>query len=259
MGRCPFGRYRRHTGCTPVHRLTITIRTANRAPRRNYLGRTVRSLIAHGVAAEAIHLVLTDPDDDWIDEEVGSHPVVRHVPNVRRTPNANGLAQIAVLDEAPAEWLLMLEDDIDVCDDFPGSVLRWLDRHARPEVHVYRFCAFGGALANAPGVAIYPLREQRGSQAIALRGDEAPACLSWAAVKGKSWRPRGARFQDQPDLGFDKLIGYWALDRWPTSRVSYVSEPHMVRHIGIESGLYPQTVVNDAQFNTRAWQPEGVA
>jgi hypothetical protein len=43
------------------------------------------------------------------------------------------------------------------------------------------------------------------------------------------------------------------------SRVGFVSEPHLVRHVGTESALYERTVVNDAQFSTRAWQPEGVA
>jgi len=246
-----------------MRRLTITIRTVNRAPKKkNYLGRTVRSLLAHGVAAESVHLVLTDPDDTWLSKEIGSHPVVRHVPTARRTPNANGLAQIAVLDTAPAEWLLMLEDDIDVCDDFPGSVLRWLDRHQRKDVHVYRFCAFGRGRrpGRAPGLALYDLQEQRGSQAIALRAEDARDCAAWAAVKGKHWRPRSARFQNEPDKGFDKLIGYWALDRWPASRFGYVSEPHMVRHVGVESGLYTASaVVNDAQFTSRAWQPEGLA
>lgn len=243
----------------PVRRLTITIRTSNRQPKRNYLGRTVRSLIAHGVAAKDVHLVVTDPDTRWLSEELRDLPVVCHQPTMRRSPNANGLAQIAVLDVAPATWLVMLEDDIEVCADFPGSVLRWLDRHERPDVHVYRFCAFGASLERRQGVAIYGLREQRGSQAIAIRSEDARDCAAWASDKGDHWRPRSAKFQDQPERGFDKLIGYWALDRWPESYVGYVSDPHLVRHIGTESGLYPGTVVNDAQFQRRAWTHEGAA
>lgn len=236
-----------------MRRLTITIRTADRHPGENYLGATVRSLTASGIAPDQIHVVATSPKTGWLGVELGDLPVVRHVPTRPRTPNANGIAQVEALELAPAEWLVMLEDDITVCDDFHGSVLRWLDRHATPEVHVYRFCAFGPPQTVHRDMAVYPLREQRGSQAIALRAGEARDFAAWATSRATTWRPRRAPFQHEPTKGFDKLVGYWALDRWPSHRVGYVSHPHFVRHVGVQSGLYRHTVVNHGQFSRQAW------
>lgn len=235
--------------------VTLTIRTANRAPTRNYLGRTVTGLLRAGVQPADIHLVVTDADARWLDTEIGSLPVCRHVPTVPRNPNENGRAQVDVLEECPADWLLMLEDDVEVCADFLGSVTRWLSDHAVPAVHVYRFCAFGPVLARRAGAWEYALREQRGSQAIALRADEARLFARWSAEHHTNWRPAMAPFQNQRTNGFDKLVGYWALSQWPRSDRSYVSAPQMVRHVGMASSLHRhRPSIENPGFAGTAWR-----
>jgi hypothetical protein len=241
-----------------VRRLTITIRTADRHPRQNYLGQTVRGLIAAGVAAEQIHVFPTAPDVRWLDVELGDLPIVRHVPSTRRDANANGVAQVAALDVAPADWLLMLEDDVHVCADFEGSVLRWLDRFARPDVHVYRFCAFGEPEHRLPSVTVHPLREQRGSQAVALRSDDARRFAAWWSTHETDWRPKHAPFQQEPG-GFDKLIGYWALAEWPETRYGLVSRPQFVHHVGMQSSLHSRGVRNDEAFAGTSYRFEARA
>jgi hypothetical protein len=254
--------------CEP---LTITIRTADRSPRPNYLGRTVRSLLAAGVAADRLHLVLTDPDVRWLEPELGPAllaAVTQHIPGRRRSPNVNGVAQLGVLAIAPAAWLLMLEDDLEVCQDFAGSVVRWLTAHRRADVHVYRFCGFGSPAGRWGAGELYPLREQRGSQAIALAAADAGRLARWAAgyvdvYTGElrpEWRPAGAPFRDRPAVGFDKLVGYGALAAWPADRYSVVSRPHLVRHIGRASSIAPRGFVpNDGAFAAAAWGVVGWA
>lgn len=243
-------------------RLVFTIRTADRSPKRNYLGLTVRSLTnrAQDFPLEDLHIFPTDPDVAWLHRELdvpwlerdwSGLPVVRvHVPDHRCTPNENGIRQYRVDVFNPGAWIVMLEDDLEVCADFYGSVERWLADHDDPAIHVYRLFALPGTPLRRVGraAALAPLREMRGSQAIALRLWDALTFAAWATDHPKNWRPKDAPFQDRPDRGFDKLIGYWALQQWPDQPNGLVSLPMLVNHIGRESVLHSHGLRNDAQF-----------
>jgi hypothetical protein len=227
----------------------FTMRSANRAPKPNYLARTVASLLRGGMSPADIHVFPTDPDVAWIGD-VDMVTTV-HAPERRRTPNENGLAPIDLLDSFPADWILLTEDDLEWCDDPIGSVQRWLVDHARPDVLVYRFFAFDRLVTRGPGMAEAPLREQKGSQAIALRADDARRLAHWAMAHATTWRPKAAPFQDRPHDGFDKLVGYWALQAGST--VGLVSQPFFVKHIGLESSLHQRTRQMDAAFRPEAY------
>jgi hypothetical protein len=137
--------------------LLFTIRTANRAPRANYLARTVQSLWSGGVPSDAIHVFPTDPDVSWMPDLPGVHV---HVPEHRRTPNMNGIAPIALLDTIPADWIVLSEDDLAWCEDPLETMARWLQDHARPDVRVYRFFAFDRLSPQGAHVASVPLRDR---------------------------------------------------------------------------------------------------
>lgn len=229
--------------------LVLAMRTADRSPKRNYVAQTIRSLLAAGFDLKRLHLFPTDPDVTWLARELDHQPdVMVHIPTRRYTPNGNGIRCIEALDWQPADWILLLEDDLDVRSAVEVSV--WLEMHADPAVAVYRLFALPGTpLRKADRTAAWaPLRELRGSQAIALRASDARLFAQWALAHPRDWRPRAAPFQDRPDRGFDKLIGYWALDRWPDQPYGLVSVPMLVNHVGRESLLHSHGVSNDAQF-----------
>lgn len=213
----------------------FTIRTANRAPKRNYLGLTVQRLIEAGVSPDQIHVVATDPDVSWMPEMPGVH---LHVPYERRTANMNGIAQIDVLERYPADWIVLSEDDLEWCDNPIETVATWLEQSADPDVLVYRFFAFDRLRYMRSRVASAPLWEQKGSQAVALRSEDAKRFAAWAKDHPTNWRPKTAPFQHRPHDGFDKLIGYWALQDRPTVPYGLVSQPFLVRHVGRESSLH---------------------
>lgn len=234
----------------------VTIRTANRAPRKNYLGETVRAFLAGGCDPWLIHLFPTDPDIAWLSRELEGSPVVIHAPNQARTPNENGLAQVQALDQVDAEWIWLFEDDLAFCADPLGSMQRWLADQARPDVHVYRFFALPKTpvIQKIPGAMWTPLREMRGSQAVALRSADARDLAAWGVAHPRDWRPRDAPFQQYPTKGFDKLIGYWALQRWPEQHFNLVSRPMLVQHIGVESLLHHHGLKNDAMFGGKDYR-----
>lgn len=239
--------------------ILFTIRTADRSPKPNYLGQTLRSLVAHGVAADAIHVFPTDPAVAWLDAELADTPAVRvHVPETKRTPNANGLAPIALLDECPADWIVLSEDDLEWCDDPIGSIARWLEDHATPQRVMYRFFAFDELVRMTKGAWLTPCREQKGSQVVALRAADAKRFKAWAEAHPKDWRPKSAPFQNRPHDGFDKLLGYWALseDAYATG---LVSRPFFVRHLGVASAIHRVGMRRDREFAGESWRYRGVA
>lgn len=241
-------------------KLLFTMRTADRSPKRNYLWATVESLRGHGVAGSDIHVFPTDPDIGWLRHEVQYPAMVLYPPRSRRLANENGIAPIALLDQIDADWIILSEDDLEWCADPIGSMSRWLKAYATPDVVMYRFFAFGSmplASLNAH-VAKVPLREQRGSQAVALRAADARRFAAWAKAHPLDWRPKGAPFQDRPHDGFDKLLGYWALQDRPDVTTGLVSRPFFVRHLGVESSLHGRGVRMDAYFigPDRAYAPQ---
>jgi SAM-dependent methyltransferase len=237
-------------------RLALTIRTADRTPGPNYVGGTVRRLLAQGVPPARIHLCATAPDVAWLRTELaGVPPVTLHVPAERLTPNRNGLAQIACLGDLSAyDWVLLLEDDLVFCADFGLSVWRWLQCAARADRHVYRF--FGFRLRPPTGAFAYdwPLRGLCGSQAVALRSADAADFLAWATANLETW----GGFRGNAAIAFDKLIASWALARWP-GQPGVVSHPLFVKHIGLTSSIHARAIGNDALFAGEDWRYTGAA
>jgi SAM-dependent methyltransferase len=252
-----FRRPRRSTAMDWPAGLALTMRTADRRPGPNYVGGTVRRLLAQGIPPAEIHVCATAPTIGWLEAELAGCPPVRlHVPSSPRTPNENGLAQIACLgDPAAYAWILLLEDDLVFCADVAGSVWRWLRTHARVDRHVYRF--FGFRLPRpAPHVRAYdfPLPGLCGSQAVALRGVDAADFLAWGTANLETW----GGFRGNPRIAFDKLLAAWALTRWP-GQPCLMSHPLFVKHIGLRSSIHARAIGNDALFAGEHWRYGRVA
>jgi hypothetical protein len=239
-------------------RLAVTMRTANRAPKRNYLRSTLLGLQRSGADLTTLHLCLTDPRAAWLDAELAHLPrPVVHVPEKRIGANENGLSCVAAGLTTDAEMILILEDDLAVCADFLGSLSRWLDRHARPDRHVYRCFGFTTPPKARPAAYDWPLEGLRGSQAIVLWRDEAQDFLAWGSAHLLTWvplAPWGRKFPHvtDPTVAFDKFVATWALRTWP-GVPGVMSHPYFLKHIGDQSSLHAFGVRNDAPFAGETW------
>lgn len=229
-------------------RILFTMRTADRAPKPNYLRATIESLRRQGMRGPDIHVFATRPDIGWMKRQMPDSTVQVHVPRYRLTANENGLAPIALLDTIDADWIVLSEDDLEWCADPLGSMARWLEMYATPDVLIYRFFAFDRLTPVSKHAATAPLREQKGSQAVALRAADAKRFADWALAHPLDWRPASAPFQDRPNDGFDKLLGYWALQDRPLVTTGLVSQPFFVKHLGVQSSLHGRGIQRDAQF-----------
>jgi SAM-dependent methyltransferase len=235
----------------PLPRVAIAMRTANRAPKPNYVGGTIRRLLAQGIDPASIHLCATHPDTRWLERELQGAAVTLHIPERPLTPNENGLAQIRVLTESAADWVLLLEDDLGFCADFLGSVQRWIVKAARPDRHVYRLFGFGLRPPKNKAIVAYDWKLQGlcGSQAVLLRMEDAQDFLGWADANLETW----GGFRGNAKIAFDKLLASWALHRWPTEP-GVVSHPLFVQHVGDVSSLHPRAIRMDNLFAGAGWR-----
>ncbi len=237
-------------------RLAITMRTADRSPNPNYLGGTVKRLLAQGLPDGALQLCVTDPDATWLDQELGANRerVTLHVPETRRTPNENGLAQIRSLDADAYDWVLLLEDDLVFCADFVDSVRRWIVDHAKASRHFYRLFAFRVTPPHGKQPGAYDVSMDRcaGSQAVLLRMADAQDFLAWADANLESW----GGFRGNAKIAFDKLLASWLHARYG-KEPGVLSSPMFVKHIGKVSSLHPKTATMDAQFAGTGWSYTG--
>ncbi len=242
-------------------KLVISICTVDR-PGQTYLGDTVRDLIDKGVPRDMLHLFPTHPDTDWIDAQVPS-PFHVHRPDVPYHRNANGLRQVSVLDHVEADWLLMLEDDVRVCQDFLGSVERWIADYERPDVGFYRLLTLGKSRTDpthgnpsgsvGAGARLWSNWEVRGAQAVLMRAEMAREFCAWGSANREHFRPTMAPFQTRREDGFDKMLGYWLRDTRPGS-CHVVAMPNLVLHVGRVSSLHKYGERNEIEFRSRPYQ-----
>lgn len=244
----------------PIGPVVLTIRTADRSPKRNYIGGTLKRLHQQGVDLASVQVCFTSPDLGWFDAELRGLPrPTCHVPAEKLGPNLNGLAQIEAGLATGAEWIIALEDDLEFCADFVSSVTAWLQDHARADRHVFRFFGF----ANAPrGVSAYdwPLEKLRGSQAIAFRRADALDFVQWGNQHAHDWvgRVKWRSPTTNPLIAFDKFVAAWSLERWP-GVPGVMSSPHLVNHVGDQSSIHSRGVRNDAPFGGLSYRYEGAA
>jgi hypothetical protein len=234
-------------------KILFTMRTSDRSPKTNYLFRTLASLRDAGMAPEDVHVFPTSPDVGWLRH---APPLMTlHAPLERRTANQNGIAPIALLDQIDADWIVLSEDDLEWCPDPIGSMARWLATYATERIMVYRFFAFDRLTPVNADAGYAPLREQKGSQVVAMRANDARRFAAWAKVHPTDWRPKDAPFQHRPHDGFDKLLGYWALQERPETPIGLVSQPFFVKHLGVQSSLHGRGIQKDKQFiGAQAWR-----
>lgn len=213
-------------------KILLGMTTADRSPRQNYVAQTLYQLHQQKVPSTHVHVFASAPDVSWLHREVEQRTGLKvsdlctlHVPERKLTRNENGLSLLQGLPEC--EWAVHLEDDLEFCGDFVGSVERWLTKHAVGNKRkVYTFCAFKRSEKVTADVWDQP-RDSYGCQAVAMRfkhlrefgrmvQGELPR---WRLTMSKGWK----------ESGFDMLMRKWAREPF------LASNPSFVQHVGDES------------------------
>ncbi len=205
--------------------IATVMTTADRTPKTNYVGPTVRRCLGAGLQPT---LFATDPDMRWLHRLFPLEEVEIRVPSRHLNRVENGAR--ALYDAPLADWVLHLEDDVIPCDDAAGSVQRWLARHARADRRIVLFWSHDAY--PSIGVGDHSIERRFGAVAVAMRHADAVACGQWCRQQAPTWRSGTARLR-----GFDKMIAAWHRVAYPQVAAVSVSLPNLFQHDGRESSL----------------------
>lgn len=218
-------------------KINVAIKTADRSPRRNFLGETLRNLARAGVLDSPhlgfITVVNSVADERWL----RSHVPLSLWPGVdsaNRTlhQNAQRCIELASIGSIPEPgWAMVLEDDLDVCDDFLGQTVAWLEDRAveSPQMYVLganyeqieRVAAAGGS------AWAYPVNAFYGAQALVWRRKDAAQLAAWLGPNPS--------YNGITDHGHDLKLQAWGKEQGLMHFIA--SAPCLVQHVGGESSI----------------------
>lgn len=141
--------------------------------------------------------------------------------------NENGCRAIELALQDNPEWVLFLEDDIDVIDDFIGSIERWLADHEQPTIHIYPLgCNYSQCFTPEMTAWRYRTGAYYGSQALLLRASRARAFVAYVRTY---WLPNNG------NRAFDLALARWHESIEPEQPFLLTPVPCFVDHLGSES------------------------
>lgn len=229
--------------------IAVAIKTADRGVNgsRNYLGDTLDNLERAGVfRSPCLHGPVTLIDTGRGESPgfalrasapYGEHTRVDY--ERPRTMHENATHAIRTAASAGADFALVLEDDIDVCDRFLDSVAAWLEDHARPDPMMYSFGANYGQIRAAwqRGHTSwdYPVGAFYGALACAWSRASAEDLLEWYGPDPHYPKVVDDVLHKIRDCGHDLRLGHWGRERGLTHFLA--SAPCFVQHVGHESGI----------------------
>lgn len=223
--------------------IAVVISTFDRSPRANYLPETLANLERAGVflsdRLHGLHLVDSGSASDWplpaLDalSELIVHVHPSAVGKVSAKQNCARALRIGA--ESGAQWVLHLEDDLDVCADFLGSVGRWLDRWYTADRALYAFSSDNAFIEHCQRHGLtsweYPVDWFWGFQCFAMRPEAAISLAAWLEA-----HPIYTHHDGRPDENAHDLEAH----RWAAHyghRYFRGSVPSFVQHIGIETSI----------------------
>lgn len=248
---------------TMTHTIQPVMVTVDRSPGENYLGSTLARLDCSSIDA------LRDPLDELIIADSGvseristiAHQVlddcwqgdlIQHRPAV--CANLNVALALEYGAETGADFVLFLEDDIDVIDDFFGSVSRWLEDHITSVPVIYPLGANYGEVEESfqRGETWwgYPVSKFYGTQAFLIRSRDVESCVKYIRDHCYDLHADGT--------GYDHLIRDWMI----SNGVMYMPTPapSFVQHIGIHSAIKRRDKIHTfPSFPGREWSYKGIA
>lgn len=149
------------------------------------------------------------------------------------TPNQNGCRALRLAASDEPEWVIFMEDDVDIIDDFIGSVDRWLERFAVSDVLFYPLgCFYIDAVRDARDVGYWPMPVDKyyGSQAFVMRTPDALAYAEWLI---------GLKKAPEDDVSFDIHLQRWHKIVRPHQPVVHTPAPCFIDHTGEYSLMGP--------------------
>lgn len=215
--------------------LGVCMITMDRSPKENFLEGTLERFARSGgfqsprLAFFNLFETGAPGGDPWATKILERLPIETNgklnliIPERRMLPCENAGRALFLTAEAPVDFVLFLEDDLDFCADFVGSVARWLNNWATSS---YPLFAFGAAydMGKDP-IWLYPINKFYGTQALAMLPHNARSAGHYL-------------MQNHPVNGvtapgaYDLMLHDWARANFPQAAFFAASNPSFVQHLG---------------------------
>lgn len=245
--------------------VVYVMRTLDRRPATNYLGDTLAAWSrSHSTGTPPeLHLIDSGGSADLqgfiVDAlNTAGAPAPRHFhpapDNVRLTNNQNALRALQIGHRAAplADYLVHLEDDIDVCRDLDGSIRRWLRDYGGVASALYTFHTpyrqVRQRFLAGESIWEYPIRAFYGNQCWAMPMDLVPSAIRFLEKTIPTWNS---------GQGFDLLLKRWAQETWKGHEHFLASCPSFVQHVGEQSSLHPGRFHQNGSWPGRQWTYTG--
>ncbi len=218
--------------------------TVDREPKTNYLSRTLHNLLLRQGIYMSPNLQIFDSRPGGFAQSVvfnlGLADQV-HIDTPTETRCANLNVAAALRGGAfSSDWVLFLEDDIDVCGYFIDSVLAWLSDHVTEEYQVYPLGAnYMDVISRYHEVKTswkYPIEKFYGTQAFALRSED--------ALNLAEFLERDPYHFNEEGTSWDLIMHLWSKHKYPDSDHFLTPCPSFVQHIGRNSTVKPRDDVH---------------
>lgn len=224
----------------PVGSIAAVMITVDRTSRgkTDYLLKTLDNLQRSGFfqdpALRSFYACDSGSPDSWIGFRYlrAAEVQVSYAPVGGRLACQNAGHALILGGLSGAPWVLFMEDDLDFCADFLGSVGRFLDKYGHDER--YRLFAFGAAydqisqaVRNGDDCWPYPIDAFYGTQCFAIRAADAVSLGNYI-----SSNPPISTINN-PDA-YDLMFHAWAKNLYP-GNCFLASAPSFVQHIGRQS------------------------
>lgn len=199
-----------------MNNIAIVMITIETEKRRNYCDQSLTNLKRSGAPDDCVY-------------------VVNHKPG-ERTATGNVAEALRQGVDQGLKWVLFLEDDIDVCQDFLNSVGDWLGDHERDDRRIYSFSVPHQAMNACRGTAWdYPIEQFCCTQAFAIRSEDALSLSEWLTTYPDFTGPD----RKTSTGAYDLSMRAWAQHYWPEIKYFLASNPSFVQHVGEASELTP--------------------
>lgn len=209
------------------------IKTKDRSPKRNYLGETYKNLERAGVLASS-HLAFLKIMDSgspvqFFKDNLPLQLDARNLFTHPRTLQQNAARCIQLASVGTHDFAMVLEDDLDFCDEFLEQVVAWLEDNPHYLMYVLgaNYDQIRHIVEKGGSVWHYPVTAFYGAQALVWRREDAAQLAEWL---GPDPHRNGTR-----DHGHDLLLQEWGKSRGVEHFLA--SAPCMVQHIGVQSGI----------------------
>ncbi len=264
-------------------KINIAIETKDRKliGGENYLRTTLENLKRAGVF-DSEHLnsfIITsggEASKKFYEDQVGSvlkgilHEYVGAPAGCTRQQNAARAIRYGAMNQT-GEWVIKLEDDLDVVDGFMDTVAAWLTDHGKAAVPMFSLAASWenvsdslyrepGETVSGPGesfprvrammargdaIAAYPVLGFWGAQALVWRRQMASNLADWLGNDPYLWDGK----EQHRERGHDLLLQVWGQQLG--AKAFGVAIPSFVQHIGRQSNL--KNKFFEFPFPGRSW------